>query len=248
MNGIGFWEDYTRWQKQGRWVDLSWEVSPKTLHVENLFPPMTMRELFTVSGDGFAAHCITVPGQYGTHVDSPNHMIEGGASLEQFAPEQMVRPLCVIDKSSKVASNEDYMLTAEDVLEWESTYCKIPEGAFVAFCSKWSDRDDPKMFYNQDAAGVRHTPGWSIEALRLLFEERNVASIGHETADTDPGIAASAMKLEAERYVLESGRLQFEMLRDLKKCPAAGALIFCTFPKIKGASGFPARCFALCPN
>ncbi|WP_343003733.1 hypothetical protein [Clostridium sp. 2218st1_F5_2218SCRN_220325] len=52
----------------------------------------------------------------------------------------------------------------------------------------------------------------------------------------------------AEYYILSTGRFQIELLRNLDQCPATGAVIFCTFPKVKDATGFTARCFAICPR
>ena len=33
--------------------------------------------------------------------------------------------------------------------------------------------------------GVAHCPGWGLDALEYLFEERGVTAVGHETLDTD---------------------------------------------------------------
>jgi kynurenine formamidase len=44
---------------------------------------------------------------------------------------------------------------------------------------------------NTDANGVAHYPGWSLAALKYLYEERKIAASGHETTDTDPGTATS---------------------------------------------------------
>lgn len=40
-------------------------------------------------------------------------------------------------------------------------------------------------FSIKDNAGDAHCLGWSLEALRFLVEERNVAAIGRETLDTN---------------------------------------------------------------
>ena len=37
--------------------------------------------------------------------------------------------------------------------------------------------------------GVAHYPGWSKEVLKLLYEDRKITASGHETTDTDPGLA-----------------------------------------------------------
>lgn len=53
---------------------------------------------------------------------------------------------------------------------------------------------------------------------------------------------------EAECYVLKQDRYQIEMLTNLDKIPERGAIIFCIFVKQTNGTGFPVRCFAICPN
>jgi kynurenine formamidase len=44
---------------------------------------------------------------------------------------------------------------------------------------------------NKDAAGVAHYPGWTMTTLKYLYADRKITASGHETTDTDPGVAAS---------------------------------------------------------
>ena len=53
---------------------------------------------------------------------------------------------------------------------------------------------------------------------------------------------------QAECYVLKQDRYQIEMLTNLDKIPERGAIIFCIFVKQTNGTGFPVRCFAICPN
>ena len=90
---------------------------------------------------------------------------------------------------------------------------------------------------------------WIISAAYLfLVKERNVGAIGHEQADTDPAPIAQGEGMIGEYYILSTGKYQIELLKNLDLCPATGAVIFCTFPKIKDGTGFTARCFAICPK
>lgn len=95
---------------------------------------------------------------------------------------ELVLPLYVIHKEQAVSENPDYRLSVEDILAFEAEHGKIAEGSFVAFASGWSSRwHDHTAFYNRDETGQAHTPGWSLEALKFLHEQRNVTAIGHET-------------------------------------------------------------------
>jgi kynurenine formamidase len=83
--------------------------------------------------------------------------------------------------------------------------------------------------------------------LSYLDEDRDIAAIGHETPDTDPGAVASGSVFPLESYHLQQDKYQIEMLSNLDKVPEFGALIIAAWPKAQDASGFPARVFALLP-
>jgi len=100
---------------------------------------------------------------------------------------------------------------------------------------------------NKDAAGVFHYPGWSMPVLKLLYEERGITASGHETTDTDPGLATTKDDYSLESYILGTNHYQIEMLANLDQVPEAGALVWITFPKVENGSGFPARVIAVVP-
>ncbi len=242
------WQLYDELGANGSWVELSRPVSLSTPH-HSAFPDMEMEVIYNYDrGDGFQAHVYKMPGQYGTHIDPPIHMNEAGATLDAFGGDELFLPLCVVDLSEKVAADPDYGLTVADLEAWEQRNGRIPAGAFVAFRSDWYKRATYDEIQNYDAEGVAHYPGWTVEALRFLREERGVLAIGHEPADTDPAAVANSVGWVAERYWLGQNRYQVELLANLDQCPEAGALIFCTFPKIEGGSGSTCRCFALVPK
>ena len=125
----------------------------------------------------------------------------------------------------------------------------IPVRAFVALRTDWSKRwPDAAAMENKDAKGIAHYPGWSLAALKFLYEERKVNATGHETTDTDPGVATSKDDYSLETYVLSHDHYQIELLTNLDQLPETGAIVVATFPKPKGGSGFPARVFAILPE
>ncbi|WP_322008702.1 cyclase family protein [Paraburkholderia sp. J12] len=201
-----------------------------------------------ISGQGFLAHRYSFVGQWGTHVDPGAHFIAGKRYLDEIPVTEMVLPLAVVDIRDQVMRNPDYCLSMEDVWDWEARHGTIPAGAFVAKCSGWSSRwPDKARMMNCDAQGVAHFPGWTLDALRFIFEERGAIACGHETLDTDGGVAISRGEGSLERYVLAQDRWQIEMMANLGELPEAGALIIATWPKPKRGSGFPARVFAIVP-
>ncbi|HAW28487.1 MAG TPA: cyclase, partial [Planctomycetaceae bacterium] len=124
----------------------------------------------------------------------------------------------------------------------------VPKNAFAVMRTDWSKRwPDHAAMHNKDKNGVAHYPGWSLDVLKYLYEVRGITASGHETTDTDPGIATTRDDYSLETYILSQNHYQIEMLTNLDQLPAAGALAVVTFPKPKGVSGFPARVFAILP-
>lgn len=187
------------------------------------------------------------PGQFGTHIDFPGHFAKGGDLSEKFTMKDLIFPLCVVDVSQKVKENPDYTVTLEDMKEYEERYGTIPKGAFVALRTDWYKKwPNMEEISGIDAEGKEHFPGWSLEALKYIYEERNAAANGHESLDTDSSsVAEKAGDLICERYVLNQNKLQVELLKNLDQVAPAGAVIFVSYPNFEGATGLPARVWAM---
>lgn len=234
--------------KTGRFVDLTHIFHPEIPHFETT-TAMAVNDVGTYQQDGFLTQQFQFEGQWGTHVDAPSHMQEGGRTVDEIAVEEMILPLVVINICEKVAHNPDYILLIDDILSWEDQYGRIPKGAFVSLRTDWSKHwPDNAAMHNRDSAGIPHTPGWGLDALSYLYEDCQITASGHETMDPDAGFRAKETNWMCERYILSSNHYQIELLNNLDQCPPIGAIVICSFPKPRGASGFPARVFAICPN
>ncbi len=187
------------------------------------------------------------PGQFGTHIDFPSHFIKDAACSEKYDVHDLIFPLCVIDVTEKVKEDPEYAVTVEDILAYEKKYGEIPEGAFVALYTGWSEKwPDMAALSGYDEEGGEHFPGWSLPALKYIYETRKAAANGHEALDTDASKeAAKAGDLACERYVLGSGHLQVEVLCNLDKVAPAGAVLIVSYPRIEGATGMPVRVWAI---
>ena len=230
-----------------RFVDLTHTFGPTTPHWKG-FGEEKVVEQYTIKKDGFLVQQFTHVGQWGTHIDAPAHFHEGLRTVDQIPLQEMLLPLVVIDVHDKVAKNPDYTLRLQDVSDWEAKHGRIPEHAFVAMRTDWAKRwpDDAAM-QNRDAKGTAHYPGWSKEVLQLLYEDRKITASGHETTDTDPGLATTHDDYSLESYILGLIHYQIEMLTNLDQTPEAGAIVIVTWPKADAGTGFPARVIAIVP-
>ncbi len=187
------------------------------------------------------------PGQFGTHIDFPGHFIKGAPLSDAFGVQDGVFPLCVIDVTEKVKADCHYAVTVQDIQDYEAKYGPIPDGAFVALRTDWAKNwPDMSALSGTGEDGSENFPGWSLDALKYIYEVRNAAANGHEALDTDASAeAAKAEDLACERYVLEKGKLQVEVMRNLDQVTPAGAVLFVAWPRIEGAVGLPVRCWAI---
>jgi alkylhydroperoxidase/carboxymuconolactone decarboxylase family protein YurZ len=77
--------------------------------------------------------------------------------------------------------------------------------------------------------------------LTYLYEQRHITASGHETTDTDPGLATSKDDYSLESYILGINHYQIEMLANLDQVPEAGALVMISFPSQKAVRDFRPR-------
>lgn len=238
--------------KKGTWVELSHPLTNESPYWGGMPDGVVdlCNTVFDYDSEILSCRIQTFkfPGQFGTHVDFPSHFTAGKVGSEAFGGAQMVLPLCVIDLTGKVAAEgPDTAVTVEDIKAWEAEHGRVPEGAFVALRTDWSKRwPDNDALNNFDAEGGEHCPGWSLPALQFLYEERGIAMNGHETFDTDASyLAVEADDLACERWVLDNGHLQVEVMANLDQVPATGAIVFVFWPRIEEATGLPARVVAV---
>jgi kynurenine formamidase len=249
---MDLWGMYESQLKNCKHVDLTHAFSP-TIAVwpgfgNATFKPATagadipgyisIGQEFEYGKHGFIATAYEIPtDQYGTQLDPPAHWEEYGATISDIPATYAVRPLVVIDIHTKVAQDEGYHCSVEDVKAWESKHGRIPAGSVVMVRSDWHKRWEDTARYNQ-----KPFPGIGLDALKFLHLERNILFHGHEPLDTD-----TTPTLEGEYWLLHNHFCQAEGVTNLDKVPEAGALITIGFAKPLGGSGGFARYIAICP-
>lgn len=248
---MGLWNELAK-LKDCTWVDLTHPLTNDSPYWAGI-PEGSVelcRTVFDYDEEMLSCriHTYKFPGQFGTHVDFPSHFTPGAAGSEAYGVADMAMPLCVIDLTEKMAAEgPDTAVTVADIEAWEAEHGRIPEGAFVALRTDWYLRwPDNDALNNFDERGGEHCPGWSLPAAKFLYEERGIAMNGHETLDTDASyLAVEADDLAVERYVLDNGHLQVELMANLDKVPPTGAIVFVAWPHIEGATGLPVRAVAV---
>jgi kynurenine formamidase len=187
----------------------------------------------------------------GTHYDAPIHWITGrdlpDNATDTIPPRRFVGPACVIDVTSDVARDADFLLTVARIETWEREHGKIPAGAWVLLRTGWSTRTDPAAFLNLAADGP-HSPGFAAAASRLLAHDRDVLGVGVETIGTDAGQAATFDPPFPNHTIMHgAGKSGLASLCNLDQLPATGAIVIAAPLKIVNGSGSPLRVLAITP-
>ncbi len=179
--------------KSSTWVDLT-HTFDETIPCFSEFERAKVSTLFNVPDDGFYVQNWNIVSQYGTHIDAPIHFVENTRYLHELNLKELALPLVVLDFSQNVAEDADFILTRSHIEQWEAEHGTIEPETFVAFRSDWSKRwPNIEAFENKDSDGNQHLPGWGLDALKYLLEERKVKAIGHETFDTDASVDVAKM-------------------------------------------------------
>jgi len=217
-----------------------WPTSTKTFE----HPQQTYGK--TPGGWFYSSYELSTPEHGGTHLDAPIHFGEGKETADQIPLTRLVSRAVVIDVSAKADSNRDYLLTPDDITEFERQHGQIAEGTIVLLRTGWSRRWPDKLAYLGDNtpgdASKLHFPSFGPDAARLLVEQRRVAALGVDVASIDAGNSTDFM---VHRIAAESSVPGFENLTSLDRLPATGAVVVALPMKIAGGSGGPVRVVAL---
>ena len=187
----------------------------------------------------------------GTHADAPIHFAQKGRTIDQVPLAEWIGPAVKIDVSEKCAQNRDYLLSEEDIRDWEKGYGKIPDGAWVIMSTGIGTRyyPDKKKVLGTDKTGAEALaelsfPGFSPEAVEFLLKGRNIRGIAIDTPSIDCG---KSKDFKVHQILLAADKLALENIANLDKLPACGATLYVIPMLIKEGTGAPARVFAILP-
>ncbi len=239
------WQVYSAWLARAKYVDLTHTIAP-SIPVWAGFGPSTFgpavnpktQAPYTYANDGFEATQYRLStDQLGTQLDPPAHWAPEYPAIDELPATFALRPLVVISIVDQVAKDPGYHLKPADIDAWEKKHGRVPEGSVVFVRSDWS-----KDWPSPELATRTPFPGVSLDALKLLHQERHILFHGHEPLDTD-----TTPNLEGEAWLMHNGYAQAEGVAHLDQVPETGCLVTIGYPKLKGGLGGYARFIAVCP-
>jgi kynurenine formamidase len=222
-------------------VDLTHTMSPDFPTFFGV-PGIELQKQFDLKKDGFNLNWWRIIEHAGTHIDAPIHFSESGDTVEKIPTDTLVAPLAVIDVRSRAAQNPDYLVSRQDLTDWEKKHRRLPNHCCVAMLSGWAQHAGSAAKYTGAKDGTFHFPGFSPEAAEWLMKERSVVGLAVDTLSLDNG---PSKDFRVHRLWLPSGRWGLENVANLDKVPASGATLVVGAAKVRNATGGPARLIAL---
>jgi len=237
----------------GVWIDLTHEFSDAmTGH------PRSQRFVHTpgvvgMTGGGFYMATYNYSGSehVGTHLDAPVHFHEGGKSIDQVSIERLMGEVIVVDVKKQVLADPNYLVSVNDILNWEKTNGPMPDDCIVMFntglANVWPD---PIKYTGTDKTGNEGVAELEFPAIHqdtatFLVKSRNIKAIGIDTLGFDNALQPKRM---SHRIFFEHDIPGVENVANLDALPAKGAYLIGLPMKIKGGSGAPIRIIAFVPN
>ena len=233
-----------------KWIDLTYPFSEKTLYWPNNPKGFTRDTLFageTNKGYYYSSYSFFVPEHGGTHLDAPIHFVEGKKTVDQLDLDQLTGDAVVIDVSGKVNGNRDYLVTIEDVLDWEKTHGALDPNTIILFKTGYGKYyPDAAKYFGTSLKGDEsipqlHFPGLSTDVALWLIKSRKVKAVGIDTPSIDYG---QSDDFHVHRILLKEEIPVFENVANLDKLPARGIYVVALPMLLEKGSGAPLRIIA----
>jgi len=229
---------------KARVIDLTQLISTKAPSYDGKAGEYKYQILSSIAKDGYASGEFCTHEHMGTHMDAPVHFHEGGKTVAQLNPGDLILPIVVIDVRNETKKDPDYLLTVERIKALEKITA-ITNHAAILLLTGWDNRYFVDGEYRHaDNKGVMHFPGFSKESVQYLIDHHHACAFGIDTLSIDYGPSED---FPVHKLVLSKGLFMIENLTNLDRLPSTGAVGIFAPLKIEGGTGSPARALALIP-
>lgn len=243
----------TQHLSKGKWIDLSYDFSEKTLYwpTAEAFRFDTAFEGVTPGGFYYSAYNYCAAEHGGTHLDAPVHFAKGRWATDEIPVENLIGEAVVIDISDKALKDPDYQLIPADLESWEKINGLIPDSCILLIRTGYGAYyPDAKKYLGTDERGAEavpklHFPSVHPDAAAWLVSNRKIKAIGIDVASVDYG---QSKDFKTHQVLYDKNIAGFENVANMDQLPVKGAYIVALPMKIKGGSGGPLRIIAWVKN
>ena len=194
-------------------------------------PPPTIRQVKSVERDGYSVTELSVATHIGTHIDAPSHLLADGSTIDELAPEALIRPAIV----ASLERDGPGEIGVSD-LEASAASTSRPGDALLVRTGWGAKFGTP---------GYRDHPYLSEEAARWIVD-RGFGLVGFDlTTPEVPGhLRPGGFDFPVHKILLGNGVLIIEHLF-LEEVAGERIELFIGALKVTGGDGAPARVLAV---
>jgi kynurenine formamidase len=236
--------------EEAEWVDLSHSFDSTTLYwpnnVKGFEHPVDF-EGQSPAGFYYSSFALSTPEHGGTHLDAPKHFAENRLSADEIPLSSLTGNAVVIDITEKAMADRDYLLSVQDITDWEKKNGRIDDNTIILVKTGYSRfYPDRLKYFGTDKKGPEaipelHFPGIDPATVTWLLQNRKIKAMGLDTPSLDRG---QSKLFEAHQVLLAQNKPGFENLTNLDLLPAKGIYVVALPMKIARGSGGPLRIIA----
>lgn len=233
-----------------QWVDLTYAFDSTTLYWPNNvngFEHRTDAEGKTPAGYYYSSYSICTPEHGGTHLDAPVHFAEGKLTVDNIPLSGLTGEAVLIDVSPKALANRDYLISIQDVEDWEKINGPLAENMIVLFRTGYGQYyPDREKYFGSAKTGPEaipelHFPGIDPVTAEWLVTKKKIKAAGLDTPSLDYG---QSTDFKTHQVIMGADKPGFENLANLDRLPVQGFYIVALPMKIGKGSGGPLRIIA----
>ncbi|TWT36890.1 Kynurenine formamidase [Posidoniimonas corsicana] len=202
----------------------------------------------TERGYFYASNRFAAPEHGGTHIDAPHHFSKPGQTVEQIPLTRLVGDGVCVDVSRRCAADPDYLVTVEDLRDWEAEHGGSLEDKIVLLRTGYAAHLGDRTAYlgtsktGEAAVQELHFPGLDPTAAEWLATKRRVKSVGIDTASIDNG---PSQMFQSHVNLFRHNVPALENVALPADLPPRGFRVVALPMKIAGGSGAPCRVIAI---
>ena len=234
-------------------LDMTYPFNEHTIYWPNASPFQLRKGDWGITEKGYwyasNEYCAAEHG--GTHADAPIHFAKNGRTIDQIPLREWIGPAVKIDVTEQSTQDRDYLLTVEDIKNWEQKHGTIPEHAWVIMYTGIDTKyypDKEKVLgtekTGEEAIPELHFPGFSPESVQFLTNERDITGIAIDTPSIDYG---QSKEFKVHQILFAADKIALENIAKLDQLPESGATLYVMPMMIENGTGSPARVFAVLP-
>ena len=231
------------------WIDLTHTLSADAVFWPTAEPyaRTTDFEGYTDGGYYYSAYSFATSEHGGTHIDAPIHFAEGRNTVDAIELDRLIGLAVVVDVTAPVAKNRDHRISVADLKAWEDRHGAIPQRSIVllrtGFGAYWPDAEKylGTALRGAEGAAALSFPGLHEDAATWLVKQRDIKSIGIDTASIDYG---RSKDFAAHVALMSENVPASENVANLDQLPATGVYVIALPAKLAGGSGGPLRIVA----